>query len=72
MGNVNFYLDIIYDEDYNDLELNILEFSDDDYDDLVLLYVVNLFDDLNINKNFIEVDKIGFGNFGLVFRVVCK
>lgn len=70
MGNVNFYLDIAYDEDYNYLELII--FSDDDYDDLVLLYVISVLDDLNIEKNFIEVDKIGFGNFGLVFRVVCK
>lgn len=70
MGNVNFYLDIVYDEDYNYLELII--FSDDDYDDLVLLYVISVLDDLNIEKNFIEVDKIGFGNFGLVFRVVCK
>lgn len=70
MGNVNFYLDIMYDEDYNYLELII--FSDDDYDDLVLLYVISVLDDINIEKNFIEVVKIGFGNFGIVYKVVCK
>lgn len=31
MGVVNFYVDIIDDDDYNDLDLNI--FNDDDYDD---------------------------------------
>lgn len=72
MGNVNSYLDTTYDEDYNDPESNTLESSDDDYDDPVSLYVVNLSDDPNINKNFIKVDKIGSGNFGLVFRAVCK
>lgn len=72
MGNVNSYLDTTYDEDYNDPESNTSESSDDDYDDPVSLYVVNLSDDPNINKNFIEVDKIGSGNFGLVFRAVCK
>lgn len=69
MGVVNFYVDIIDDDDYNDLELNI--FNEDDYDDLVL-YDVSVFDDLNIKKNFNEVEKIGFGNFGFVYKVVCK
>lgn len=53
MGIVDFYVDV-----YN--------FYDDDDDDDEL-YDVNVLDDLNIIENFIEVEKIGVGSYGLIF-----
>lgn len=70
MGNVNSYLDTTYDEDYNHPES--ITSSDDDYDDPVSSYVISVSDDTNIEKNFIEVVKIGSGNFGIVYKAVCK
>lgn len=55
MGIVDFYVDV-----YN-------FYDGDDFDDE--LYDVNVLDDLNIIENFIEVEKIGGGSYGLIFKV---
>lgn len=55
MGIVDFYVDGYY------------FYDDDDFDDE--LYDVNVLDDLNIIENFIEVEKIGVGSYGLIFKV---
>lgn len=69
MGAVNSYVDTTDDDDYNDSESNTS--NDDDYDDPVS-YDVSVSDDPNIEKNFNEVEKIGSGNFGFVYKAVCK
>lgn len=63
MGTVNSYVDTHTSNEDND--------DDDDYDDPVS-YVVNVSDDPHIQSDFIEVHKIGSGNFGFVYQVTCK